>query len=61
MMTGRTDKAMSTLERIARENGKPMPLGRLVLDRVYPTSKGKLIDLLSKDMYKTSVLLWLVW
>lgn len=61
MMTGRTDKALGTLQRIARENGKPMPLGRLVTDRVYPTCKGKLIDLLNKDMYKTSVLLWLVW
>ncbi|XP_058791612.1 synaptic vesicle 2-related protein isoform X2 [Phymastichus coffea] len=61
MMMGRTDKALTTLERIARENGKPMPSGRLVIDRVYPSSRGKLVDLLNKDMYKTSVLLWLVW
>ncbi|KAL7303660.1 hypothetical protein TKK_0003805 [Trichogramma kaykai] len=61
MMMGRTDKALNTLERIARENGKPMPLGRLVIDRVYPTNRGRLVDLLNKDMYKTSVLLWLVW
>jgi len=24
------DRAMATLERVARENGKPMPLGKLV-------------------------------
>ena len=61
MMAGRTDKALLTLERIARENGKTMPVGRLVMDRIYPTCKGKLFDLLNKDMYKTSILLWLVW
>ena len=27
---GHTEKALATLERIARENGKPMPLGKLV-------------------------------
>ena len=27
---GMPDKAMATLERVARENGKPMPPGKLV-------------------------------
>jgi len=26
---GMPDRAMATLERVARENGKPMPLGKL--------------------------------
>ncbi|XP_015596532.1 synaptic vesicle 2-related protein [Cephus cinctus] len=61
MAAGRTDRAFTTLERVARENGKPMPLGRLVLDRFYPTSRGRLRDLLSTEMRRTSALLWLVW
>ncbi|XP_046418645.1 synaptic vesicle 2-related protein [Neodiprion fabricii] len=59
--SGRMDKALSTLERVARENGKPMPLGRLVIDRCYPSGRGKLRDLLSSEMRQTSILLWLVW
>jgi len=27
---GMPDRAMATLQRVARENGKPMPLGKLV-------------------------------
>lgn len=30
MTRGHTEKAMSTLQRIASENGKPLPPGRLV-------------------------------
>lgn len=59
--SGRMDKALSTLERVARENGKPMPLGRLVIDRCYPSGRGRLRDLLSPEMRRTSILLWLVW
>ncbi|XP_043667471.1 synaptic vesicle 2-related protein [Vespula pensylvanica] len=61
MTTGRMDKALSTLERIARENKKPLPLGRLIMDRFYQTNRGRFTDVLSKEMCKTSTLLWLVW
>lgn len=61
MSTGNMDKAVSTLERVARENKKPLPPGRLVMDRFYRVSHGRLKDVLSKEMYKTSALLWLVW
>ncbi|XP_061933833.1 synaptic vesicle 2-related protein isoform X2 [Apis cerana] len=59
--SGRMDKAVSTLERVARENKKPLPPGRLVMDRFYQINHGKLKDVLSKEMCKTSTLLWLVW
>lgn len=55
------DKAISTLERVARENKKSLPPGRLVMDRFYQVNHGKLKDVLSKEMCKTSILLWLVW
>ncbi|XP_011136117.1 synaptic vesicle 2-related protein isoform X2 [Harpegnathos saltator] len=61
MTTGRTDRAISTLERVARENKKSLPLGRLVMDRFYQGHHGRFRDVLSKEMCKTSALLWLVW
>ncbi|CAK9796056.1 Synaptic vesicle 2-related protein [Anthophora quadrimaculata] len=61
MASGRMDKAVSTLERVARENKKPLPPGRLVMDRFYQVNHGKLKDVLSKEMCRTSTLLWLVW
>ncbi|XP_003699409.1 synaptic vesicle 2-related protein isoform X1 [Megachile rotundata] len=61
MTSGRMDKAVSTLERVARENKKPLPPGRLVMDRFYQVNHGKLKDVLSKEMCRTSTLLWLVW
>ncbi|XP_076237191.1 synaptic vesicle 2-related protein isoform X1 [Calliopsis andreniformis] len=61
MRAGRMDRAISTLERVARENKKPLPLGRLVMDRFHQVNRGKLKDVLSKEMYRTSILLWLVW
>lgn len=59
--SGRMDKAILTLERVARENKTPLPPGRLVMDRFYQVNHGKLKDVLSKEMCKTSTLLWLVW
>ncbi|XP_012225454.1 synaptic vesicle 2-related protein isoform X1 [Linepithema humile] len=61
MTTGRMDRAISTLERVAKENKKSLPLGRLVMDRFYQGHHGCLKDVLSKEMCKTSTLLWLVW
>ncbi|KAH0946045.1 hypothetical protein HN011_000656 [Eciton burchellii] len=61
MANGRTDRAIATLERVAKENKKSLPPGRLVMDRFYQSHHGQLRDVLSKEMCKTSTLLWLVW
>ena len=61
MTIGRIDRAISTLERVARENKKSLPVGRLVMDRFYQGHHGRFKDVLSKEMYRTSALLWLVW
>lgn len=61
MKIGRTDRAISTLERIAKQNKKSLPPGRLVMDRFHQAQQGQFKDVLSKEMRKTSILLWLVW
>lgn len=33
VLTGNQEKALDTLKRIAKENGAPMPLGKLIADR----------------------------
>ena len=61
LLSGRTDKAMNTLERVAQGNNKPMPVGRLVLDRMQSSNKCRWAELLSRDMCKTTILLWIIW
>lgn len=38
-----------------------MLLGRLIVDDVNSGSRGRLLDLLSKDLRRTTVLLWIIW
>lgn len=60
MMTGQPNKAEKTLEKIAENNGKPMLLGRLVVDGM-STSRGSIKDLLSASLRRTTILLWIIW
>jgi len=60
--SGHSDAALETLERIANDNGKPMLLGRLIVDdNVHLLSRGRFRDLLSRDLRRTTLLLWLIW
>nr|CAD7423187.1 unnamed protein product [Timema monikensis] len=54
-----TEKALTTLEKIALDNGKPMLLGRLVVDddSSNPSRRGRIKDLLSPELCRTSLLL----
>lgn len=54
------DKALLTLEQIAKDNGRPMLLGRLVVDG--PTGpRGSVKALLSPTLRRTTILLWFIW
>ncbi|XP_060520106.1 synaptic vesicle 2-related protein [Cylas formicarius] len=61
--SGQTDKALETLEKIAKDNGKPMLLGRLVVDDAMMSSphRGRFKDLLVPSLRLTSFLLWFIW
>ncbi|KAI9545123.1 hypothetical protein NQZ68_039119 [Dissostichus eleginoides] len=59
MLTGNHEKALSTLKRIAAENGVPMPLGKLIAAR--QEERGKIQDLFSPHFRWTTILLWFIW
>lgn len=59
--SGETEKAMTTLKRIANQNGRSMLLGRLIVDDMHPTERGRMKDLLMPEMRKTTFLLWFIW
>lgn len=61
--SGQTEKALATLEKIAKDNGKPMLLGRLVVDDANAASphRGRFRDLLVPYLRRTSLLLWFIW
>lgn len=59
--SGQSDKALETLKRVAAENGKPMLLGRLVVDDTVITGRGYIKDLLIPQLRTTSILLWFIW
>ncbi|XP_034403616.1 synaptic vesicle 2-related protein-like [Cyclopterus lumpus] len=59
VLTGKTDKAMATFARIAKENGKAMPQGKLV---IYKQAGHRPIKTLFTSRYwRTTLLLWCIW
>jgi len=59
--SGHSEQALATLSRVAKENGKSMLLGRLTVDDMQVAGRGRLADLLSKDLRRTTVMLWVIW
>ncbi|KAK6630950.1 hypothetical protein RUM44_003122 [Polyplax serrata] len=60
--SGQQEKALETLQKVAKENGKPMLLGRLVVEEMSSSNqRGRIRDLLGPDLRKTSILLWFIW
>uniref|UniRef100_T1GU02 Major facilitator superfamily (MFS) profile domain-containing protein n=1 Tax=Megaselia scalaris TaxID=36166 RepID=T1GU02_MEGSC len=57
---GNTEKALQTLEGIAKDNKRPMLLGRLVVDGTTPI-KGSIKSLLNPGLRRTTILLWFIW
>lgn len=46
---------------VAKDNGKPMLLGRLVVDDASMGRRGRIRDLLGAELRRTSLLLWFIW
>lgn len=60
---GNIEKAQATIERIAKENGKPMLLGKLQETNLQTENvkRGSLLDTLKSDFRITTILLWVIW
>ncbi|XP_068191236.1 synaptic vesicle 2-related protein-like isoform X2 [Antennarius striatus] len=59
LLTGNTEKAMATLQLIAKENGKTMPEGKVITHK--QKERGQIKDLLSPQYRRTTLLLWFIW
>lgn len=58
--SGQSEKALETLEQIAKDNGKSMLLGRLVVEGT-TSNRGSIKALLSTSLRRTTLLLWFIW
>lgn len=58
---GNRTRALATLERIAKENGKPMPLGKLVEPSLKGVKRGSVKDLFIPELKRTTIILWSIW
>ncbi|KAF7667544.1 hypothetical protein LDENG_00057870 [Lucifuga dentata] len=59
VLRGKREKAMATLRRIAKENGKAMPQGRLIANQ--QNVRGRMRDLFTPQYLSTTILLWFLW
>ncbi|XP_029300467.1 synaptic vesicle 2-related protein [Cottoperca gobio] len=59
LLAGKTKKAMETLTRIAKENGKALPLGKIIAFQ--KNDRGQIKDLFTPQYWRTTLLLWFIW
>ncbi|XP_071321888.1 synaptic vesicle 2-related protein-like [Trachinotus anak] len=59
VLMGNRERAMRTLECIAKDNGKVLPQGRLIAYK--QTDRGQIKDLFTPQYMRTTLLLWFIW
>ncbi|XP_068609306.1 synaptic vesicle 2-related protein-like [Brachionichthys hirsutus] len=59
LLTGNAEKAMATLQRVAKDNGKTMPPGKVTAHTQRDRRKVK--DLFSPQYWRMTLLLWFIW
>ncbi|RPI85649.1 MAG: MFS transporter [Chloroflexi bacterium] len=59
LVSGRSDEARPVLERVSRENGKVLPRGNIQTPPSAP--RGRISDLWSPKLKRTTLLLWVIW
>ncbi|KAL0965642.1 hypothetical protein UPYG_G00283870 [Umbra pygmaea] len=59
VLSGNRENAMKTLRRIAADNEKTMPLGKLTANQ--QEERGRIRDLLTPHYRRTTLLLWFIW
>ena len=60
MASGRADLAYETLKRIADDNKTSLPEGKLAVIKS-DMKRGQLVDLLSREHRRTTLILWFIW
>ncbi|KAM3599389.1 uncharacterized protein V6R79_004804 [Siganus canaliculatus] len=59
MLAGNPEKAVATLRRVAKENGKDMPPGKIVT--LQQKGRGLITHLFAPQYWRTTLLLWFIW
>lgn len=59
LVSGKSDEARQVLERVGRENGRELSLGKIIPPPIMP--RGRVSDLWSPWLVRTTLLLWVIW